>query len=430
MLNKKSALHKLALLLILIMAFSGVASATMNVAVITDPTGKDPNGCAAGSQSFAPNMFQSTFIYAQQYKTALLSGGEGTYKPRLAAMVEALTTIENNGTPAQAVASASKYNGIRLMAVNPTQGIAVGGDYAVYVVTVSDNGTINVKAYDNTASNGTGSSIAQVPAGTKGAIIHLRNSEGNPKAGTADTVRLQTAINMGKMIRDGYPATEVVGQAFKEVAQDSGEDHGGGAINLVSGVTTGEMFTPKEVNQTGYPMETAYSKVGTNGWSAGFPEAANYQVNPIDGSQLTTVYAYQALVNTITVTSDNPSVSVYGSDKTGLSDATTDVVDSTIQTSGYDPVKIAKAINNAIDDGVIVGVEHVDSSDINVKESIKAVGVYYSPLPNNRTAPEWSLPIDSQIFDVIGNIETVFGILLILLALFRSTLIKSFFRRR
>ncbi len=41
------------------------ASATMNVIVITDPTGKDPNGAAAGSQSWAENMFQSTFIISK-----------------------------------------------------------------------------------------------------------------------------------------------------------------------------------------------------------------------------------------------------------------------------------------------------------------------------------------------------------------------------
>ena len=72
----RSKLSKYALFVIIILMFSPLASATMNVAVITDPTGKDPNGCAAGSQSFAINMFQSTFIFSQEHKMALLSGGK------------------------------------------------------------------------------------------------------------------------------------------------------------------------------------------------------------------------------------------------------------------------------------------------------------------------------------------------------------------
>lgn len=308
------------------------------------------------------------------------------------------------------------------MAVNPTKGIAVGGDYRVYVVTVDNSSVIKIQA----ASGG----VVSVPPGTKGAIIHLRNSEGNPKYGTADRVRLQTAMNIGKMIRDGYPATTIVSQAFGEVARDSGEDHGGGAVNLVSGVTTGDMFTPERLNDVGYEMEKPYSKVSSSGWSIGFPEANNYQVSPVDGSPLTTIYAYEALGNAITVSGDHPSVSVYGSDKKGLSEATSDVVDAAVTKFGYDPIQIAKSINKAIDSGTIVGVEHIDTSDLNVKENIKAVGVYYTPAANGRTAPIWNLPISSQIFDVLGNIQSIIGILLILLALFRSSLIKSFFRRR
>ena len=402
--------------------FSPLASATMNVAVITDPTGKDPNGCAAGSQSFAINMFQSTFIFSQEHKMALLSGGEGTSNVRVVAVINALTLLQSNKTPSEVVSVAQNYEGIRLMAVNPTQGIAVGGDFKVYMVTVDNNNTIKVQA----ASGG----VASIPPGTRGAMIHLRNSEGNPKSGTADTVRLQTAINMGKMIRDGYPATTIVSEAFGEVARDSGEDHGGGAVNLISGVTTGDMFTPQKLNDVGYEMEKPYSKVSSSGWSVGYPEAENYQVSPVDGSPLTDVYAYQALKNAITVSNDNPSVSTYGSDKKGLNEATTSVVVSSVRRNGYDPVQIAKDINQAIDGSIIVGVEHVDSSDLNVKENIKAVGVYYTAAPNGRTAPAWNLPIDSQVFDVLANIQSLIGILLILLALFRTSLTKSFFRRR
>ena len=404
------------------MIFSSVASATMNVAVITDPSGQDPNGCAAGSQSFASNMFQSTFIFSQEHKMALLSGGEGTSDVRVAAIISALTQLQANGTPEQVVSVAPGFEGIRLMAVNPTSGIAVGGDFDVYVVTVDNSSGIKVQP----ASGG----IASVPAGTRGAIIHLRNSEGNPKSGTADRVRLQTAMNMGKMIRDGYPATTIVSKAFEEVAKDSGENRGGGAINLVSGVTTGDMFTPEQLNTKGYEMDKPYSKVSSTGWSIGFPEANNYQVSPVDGSPLTTIYAYDALRSAITVSSDNPSVSVYGSDKKGLSEATSDVGSASVTRNGYDPVKITASINRAIDSGTLVGVEHISTSDLNVKENIKAVGVYYTSVSNGRTAPQWNLPIDSQIFNVLGNIQTVIGILLILLALFRSTLIKSFFRRR
>ena len=77
-----------------------------------------------------------------------------------------------------------------------------------------------------------------------------------------------------------------------------------------------------------------------------------------------------------------------------------------------------------------MGVEYVDASDINVRENIKAVGVYYTAAPNGKSAPVWNLPIDSSIFDILGNVQTVIGVLLILLAVFRSTLIKSYFRRR
>ncbi len=420
--GKHSKITKIAMLLLMIVLLSSTASATMNVAVITDPTGQDPNGCAAGSQSYASNMFQSTFIFSQEQKIALLSGGEGTSDVRIAAIITALTQLQANKTLQEIVSVAQGFEGIRLMAVNPTEGIAVGGDYKVYIVTVDSSSNIKIQA----ASGG----VASVPAGTRGAILHLRNSEGNPKYGTADRVRLETAMNIGKMIRDGYPATTIVEKTFEEVAKDSGENHGGGAINLISGITTGDMFTPEQLNEVGYEMDKPYSKVSSGGWSIGFPEANNYQVSPVDGSPLTTIYAYEALGNAITVSSDNPSVSVYGSDKRGLSEATSDVVSAAVTRYGYDPIQIAKSVNRAIDSSTIVGVEHIDTSDLNIKENIKAVGVYFTPATNGRTSPTWNLPIDSNIFDALGNIQTIIGILLILLALFRSTLIKSFFRRR
>ncbi|MDO5850901.1 MAG: hypothetical protein Q4Q23_00245 [Methanobacteriaceae archaeon] len=419
--NKK-LLKQVTLFFLVLFTISGAASATMNVVVITDPTGQDPNGAAAGSQSFAQNMFQPTFLLCLDRKMAVLSGGEGTAKPRLAAIVSTVSKLENNATPAEAAAEALKYNGIRILVASIDQGSAVAGDFQVYIVTVGNDSSIDVKGYSG--------GVAELPPGTKGAIIHLRNSEGNPQAGTADTVRLETAVKMGKMIRDGYPATIILGEAFKEVAIDSGEKHGGGGVNLVSGISTGDMFTPLALNQNGYNMDAPYSKQGTNGWSVGYPEANNYQADPTTGGKLTVVYAYEALTNTITVTDNNPSVSTHGSDQKGLSEATSNVVDAAITKSGYDPVEISKYVNSAIDSGLLVGVNHVSASDINVKENIKSVGVYYTPTTDGKSAPSWDLPIDSQIFELLGNIQTAIGFMLIMLALFRSTLIKSFFRRR
>ena len=59
------------------MTMSSVA-ATCNIIIITDPTGKDPNGAAAGSMSFAENMFQSTFLMSKNNHFAVLSGGTGS----------------------------------------------------------------------------------------------------------------------------------------------------------------------------------------------------------------------------------------------------------------------------------------------------------------------------------------------------------------
>ena len=60
--------------IILLMTMSSVA-ATCNIIIITDPSGKDPNGAAAGSMSFAQNMFQSTFVMSKNNHFAVLSGG-------------------------------------------------------------------------------------------------------------------------------------------------------------------------------------------------------------------------------------------------------------------------------------------------------------------------------------------------------------------
>ena len=79
---------------------------------------------------------------------------------------------------------------------------------------------------------------------------------------------------------------------------------------------------------------------------------------------------------------------------------------------------------------MIVGVNYIEPKDINVKESSRAVGVYYKQLPDSRTAPAWNLPVSSSLLNTIGNIQTAIGLILIVLVLFRSVLIKSFFRKK
>ena len=263
--------------------------------------------------------------------------------------------------------------------------------------------------------------------GQNGAIIHLRNTAGNPLYGTADKVRKETAMNIGKMIRDGYPATTILSEAMGEVAKDSGEKYGGGGDNLVSGITTGDMFTPKDMNQTGYAMDEPYSKTCKNcGWGMGYPSAENYNVCPVCNGELKIIYAYEALGDAITVSKDSVSVSVYGSDEPGLASTTSDVVKSSVASNGYDATAIANSINKAISKGYIVVVDYIEPKDLNVKEDSKAVGVYYTALINDRTSPAWELPIDSNVLTILGSIQTVIGVILILLVIFRSRLLKSF----
>lgn len=395
------------------------AAATCNVVIITDPSGKDPNGAAAGSMSFAQNMFQSTFLSSKDNHFAVLSGGEGDSVARLGAIVETTQRLKSGASPATAASAASSFSGIRIMVGSASQGAAVAGSFDAYVVVVEDDGTITVTPYSG--------GLAVLPAGKKGAIIHLRNTHGNPMYGTATAVRQQTAVNIGKMIRDGYSAPYILGQAFKEVSNDAGEKYGGGGVNLASGITTGDMFTPQKLNTTGYPMNTPYGKVcPVDGWSIGFPAADNYQVCPNDGTQLKTVYAYDALTNSLLVTGQSVQVSVYGTDELGITETTQEIVAASVKKNGYNNVKIADSINNAIDNGILVGVNYVEPKDINVKENSRAVGVYFKPLADGRSAPPWNLPVSSTILDLIGNIQTALGLILVMLVLFRSRLIKSF----
>ena len=80
-------------------------AATCNIIVITDPTGQDPNGAAAGSMSFAENMFQSTFLMSKNNHFAVLSGGTGSSDVRLDSIVAAVANLENNVSAASAASA-------------------------------------------------------------------------------------------------------------------------------------------------------------------------------------------------------------------------------------------------------------------------------------------------------------------------------------
>lgn len=420
---KFKSLHVLIVaLIILLMTMSSVA-ATCNVIIITDPTGNDPNGAAAGSMSFAENMFQSTFLMSKNNHFAVLSGGTGSSDTRLESIVYAVASLENNASAASAAASASQYKGARLLVGGPSMGAAIGGTFDAYVITVDDySNNIKVTPYS--------SGVATLQPGQKGAIIHLRNTNGNPMAGTANQVRKETAMNIGKMIRDGYPATTILSEALGEVAKDAGEKYGGGGVNLVSGISTTDMFTPQDMNETGYPMDEEYSKVCDDcGWGVGYPGAEAYDKCPVCGEDLRIVYAYEALGSALTVSPNAVSVSVYGSDKPGLSSTTSEIVYASVAKYGYDASAIAGSINRGIDNGILMGVDHVEPKDINVKQGSKAVGVYYNALPDDRSSPPWNLPIDGNILNILGSIQTAVGIILILLVVFRSRLLKSFQNR-
>jgi hypothetical protein len=409
-------------LIIILMTMSSVA-ATCNVLIITDPTGTDPNGAAAGSMSFAENMFQSTFLMSKNNHFAVLSGGTGSSDTRLESIVDAVASLENNASAASAAASASRFKGARLLVGGPGIGAAIGGSFDAYVITVDEySNNIKVTPYS--------SGVATLQPGQKGAIIHLRNTEGNPMYGTANSVRKETAMNIGKMIRDGYPATTILSEAMGEVAKDAGEKYGGGGVNLVSGISTGDMFTPRDMNQTGYPMDEEYSKVCDDcGWAVGYPQSESYDKCPVCGADIRVVYAYESLGNALTVSPNAVSVSVYGSDKPGLASTTSEIVMASVAKYGYDASAIAGSINRGIDNGLLMGVDHVEPKDINVKQGSKAVGVYYNALPGDRSSPAWDLPIDGNILNILGSIQTAVGIILILLVVFRSRLLKSFQNR-
>ena len=150
---------------------------------------------------------------------------------------------------------------------------------------------------------------------------------------------------------------------------------------------------------------------------------------PVCGGELKTIYAYQALGDALTVSSNAVSVSVYGSGKAGISSTTKEIVQASVNKYGYDQSAIAGSINKGINNGLLMGVDHIEPKDLNVKQGSKAVGVYYTALPGERSSPSWDLPIDGNILNILGSIQTAVGIILILLVVFRSRLLKSFQNR-
>ena len=136
-------------------------AATCNVIIITDPTGKDPNGAAAGSISFAENMFQSTFLMSKEHHFAVLSGGTGSSDVRLDSIVDAVASLENNASAAAAASLANSYSGARLVVGGPYMGAAIGGSFDAYVVSVNDgDNSITVTPYS--------SGVAVLQPGQKG----------------------------------------------------------------------------------------------------------------------------------------------------------------------------------------------------------------------------------------------------------------------
>ena len=98
--------------------------------------------------------------------------------------------------------------------------------------------------------------------------------------------------------------------------------------------------------------------------------------------------------------------------------------------NGFNAAKIAQDINSNINNGLLVGVNYVEAKDINIRENSRAVGVYYKALPDKRTSPPWDLPLSSSVLNIVGNMQTALGLILVVLVLFRSTLLTSFMKKR
>ena len=155
MIIRRVNLARLLVLITTTLFMMNAASATLNCIIITDPTGQDPNGAAAGSMSFDENMFQSTFIFSPADKFAILSGGVDTTSttggindtPRLSAVISSINILKANGTAQAAASVANSYTGQRLVVGGPTIGAALTGTSGNYLIVVANDGTITVAAF-------------------------------------------------------------------------------------------------------------------------------------------------------------------------------------------------------------------------------------------------------------------------------------------
>ena len=102
------------------------------------------------------------------------------------------------------------------------------------------------------------------------------------------------------------------------------------------------------------------------------------------------------------------------------------MVKASVKKYGYNASSIAGSINRGINNGLIVGVDYVEPSDLNVKANTRAVGVYYNPLSGGRSSPAWNLPVNPIILTIIGTIQTAIGFVLVALVVFRTRLLDSF----
>ncbi len=389
--------------------------------VITDPSGKDPNGAAAGSMSFAPNMFQSTFLVSKKLHVAVLAGGLGKGTARLEAILACIRRLELGMPLEEAVrAGIEKSPTDRLLVGGPRRGIVVGGSYDVAVVLVKGNKII-IRQYHS----GSGPNIVKIPPNVKCAVIHLRNTPGNPLYGTATRVRVEAAIMAGRMIRDGLPATEVLARVMGYVAKKSGERYGGGAVNITAGLSTGDTFVPARLNERGFPMDAPYRKACTKcGWSSPFPTAARYTRCPVCGSPLKTEYAWQVARDLITVRRNQPVVRVYGVRSPYDKATIVEIVQSLIQHGKRDPEDIARAIDNAIDNNTLLGYDYVLPSDVKVEKKANVVTVYMRPLPRGYKKHPMKSPVPTEVLHALGLVGSALGVTLIVLGCVRELMYR------
>jgi hypothetical protein len=380
--------------------------------VITDPSGKDPNGAAAASMSFAPNMFQSTFLVSKKLHVAVLAGGLSKGTARLEAILACIRALELGEDIESAVrAGISRSPTDRLLVGGPGKGVAVGGSYDIAVVIVKGNKII-IKQYHSSG----GLNIVRIPKNVKCAVIHLRNTPGNPMYGTATKVRVEAAIMAGRMIRDGLPATEIVTRIMGYVAKKSGEKYGGGVVNITAGLSTGDTFVPPKLNARGVPMDTAYRKVCPKcGWSVAYPAASKYSRCPVCGSSLRTEYAWQVARDMITVRKDQPIVRIYGIKSVYDKVSIVETVQTLVQAGKKQPEDIARAIDSDIDNNTLLGYDYILPGDVKVEPEANLITIYMRPLPEGYKKPPLKTPISPETLHSLGLISSAVGVALIVL---------------